>query len=152
MVPALEFRHIEDGMHHALAEFFVDLSEGADEEFFHPHPLTREHAATIASYAGMDLYYALTVGKLVIAYGMLRGWDEGFDTPSLGIAVAKRWRGIGIGRAMITMLHVAARFNGASRIRLKVHKRNTSAIELYKALGYKFQDTDGEQLIGFLTL
>jgi ribosomal-protein-alanine N-acetyltransferase len=152
LVPSLELLHIREEMRDPLADFFLELRNGGDDAFFHPHPLTREEATKIATSTGKDLYYALVLNKSVIAYGMLRGWDDGFEIPSLGIAVAREWRGVGVGSAMMNMLHLAARSRGARKIRLKVHVENRSAIDLYKSLGYEFLDREGEQLVGFITL
>ncbi len=57
----------------------------------------------------------------IVAYGMLRGWDEGYETPSLGIAVHSEWQARGVGRRMMEHLHQVARVRGAKRIRLKVY-------------------------------
>lgn len=149
---ALELRRIQKDIRDPLSDFFVALQDDRDNVFFHPHPLTREQATKIANYVGHDLYYALTFDTSIVAYGLLRGWDEGFETPSLGIAVARKWRGAGVGNTMMNMLHLAARFRGAKKIRLKVHVMNHAAIDLYKSLGYEFLDKEGEQLVGFLAL
>lgn len=151
-LPALEFRRVSPDLSDALSNFFDQIKSSKDDKDFHPHPFTREQAHAIAHYLGQDLYYVLINDGTVIGYGMLRGWDEGFETPSLGIAVTLRWRGIGIGTAMMNLLHLAARFRGAKKVRLKVYKRNSAAIALYKSQGYQFQSEEGEQLIGFLKL
>jgi [ribosomal protein S18]-alanine N-acetyltransferase len=84
---------------------------------------------------------------------MLRGWDEGYDVPSLGIAVHPESRGQGLGELLMHFLHCAARRKGAREIMLKVYKENTAAYQLYLRLGYRF---DGEeqkgQLVGRLAL
>jgi len=46
---------------------------------------------------------------------MLRGWDEGYETPSLGIAVHPDARGLGLARTFMGFLHAAASFQGAAR-------------------------------------
>jgi [ribosomal protein S18]-alanine N-acetyltransferase len=151
-LPVLEFRRISPALSDALADFFAQIKSNGDDQNFHPHPFNREQAQAISHYNGQDLYYALLTDDTVIGYGMLRGWDEGFETPSLGIAVALKWRGIGIGNALMSLLHLAARFRGAKRIRLKVYKNNSAAIALYRSLGYEFPSDDGDQWIGFLNL
>jgi ribosomal protein S18 acetylase RimI-like enzyme len=83
----------------------------------------------------------------VIAYGLLRGWDEGYDTPSLGIAVSPRSQRNGIGRRLMEHLHDVARARGATRVRLKVYRENTPAVRLYEAFGYSFE-AEGDELIG----
>lgn len=135
-----------------LAEFFQSLREAGDEAEFHPHPFTAEEAARRCQYTGRDLYYILVDQSQVLAYGMLRGWDEGYEIPSLGIAVHPRQRGKGLGRLLMEFLHAAARHRGARTIRLKVYPRNARAVRLYESLGYVFQREEAGQLVGFLDL
>ncbi len=135
-----------------LAEFFQALREAGDDAEFHPHPFTAEEAARRCQYAGRDLYYILADGERVLAYGMLRGWDDGYEIPSLGIAVHPRERGKGLGRLLMRVLHMAARRHGAKTIRLKVHPHNARAVRLYETLGYTFRGEEAGQLVGFFDL
>jgi [ribosomal protein S18]-alanine N-acetyltransferase len=135
-----------------LAEFFAALaSEGADRQF-HPHPLTSEEAERRCQYSGKDLYYVAVEQQRVLGYGMLRGWDEGYETPSLGIAIHPQARGRGLGRALMQFLHHVARRRGASRVRLKVYSENQKAIALYESLGYRFAAAEDNQRIGTVNL
>src|ERR1043166_7563730 len=110
----LEFVRIDAGLAEPLAEFFAHLRESADADRFHPHPLTSEAAQERARYRGRDVYCAAVVGRRVLGYGMLRGWDEGFAIPSLGIAVHASARGMGLGRALMHHLHAEARRRGSA--------------------------------------
>ncbi len=148
----LEFSRITERHEPALAAFFADLVGRGDERLFHPHPLTAEHATRLAAYRGRDLYYVATRGEAVLAYGLLRGWDEGFDVPSLGIAVHPAARGHGLARPFMLFLHAAARLRGARRIRLKVYPYNTPARSLYESLGYRLEPGADGQLVGFCAL
>ena len=63
-------------------------------------------------------------------------------------------RGTGAARAFMAYLHLAARLSDASRVRLKVHPDNASALALYRSMGYRFSDQlepDG-QMLGILEL
>jgi ribosomal protein S18 acetylase RimI-like enzyme len=79
---------------------------------------------------------------------MLRGWDEGYEVPSLGIAVLASARGTGLGRTFMQFLHSAARLQGAPRVRLKVYPENAAAWRLYESLGYCFEPGADHQLLG----
>jgi ribosomal protein S18 acetylase RimI-like enzyme len=135
-----------------LAAFFQRLVDAGIEKHFHPHPLTPDEAGRRAQYTGKDLYYALLVGGDIVAYGMLRGWDEGFEIPSLGVAVCPDSQGRGYGRLLMEFLHAVARQRGAKRVRLKVHSDNSPAISLYRSLGYVFVSEEAEQRVGYLDL
>lgn len=136
----------------ALARFFARLQQSKSEEFFHPHPLTAEEANVRSNYTGRDFYCVMLQDNGVVGYGMLRGWDEGYAIPSLGIAVDSSVRGRGCGRALMNFLHEMAKERGANKVRLKVDPRNGPAIELYRSLGYILEPQPDGQLIGLLQL
>jgi [ribosomal protein S18]-alanine N-acetyltransferase len=136
----------------AFGDFLVGLKANGDEATFHPHPLTIDQAAQLVRYSGRDLYYLVIDGRRVLAYGMLRGWDEGYEVPSLGIAVDPRARGRGLGLCLMHFLHFAARQRGARAVRLTVGRANYSAIRLYERLGYRFEPRGADELLGKLAL
>ena len=149
---ALEVRVINPEWQEPLAEFFAAI-RSSGERHFHPHPFTDELASTIAQYSGRDSYYLLLDGRKVLAYGILRGWDQGHTIPSLGIAVHPEARGCKLGEMMMHFLHSAARRKGARQVRLKVYAENASARNLYAKLGYRFDPVEEEgQLVGRLEL
>ncbi len=149
---ALEFCRIGPEWESGLAQFFVALDRHGDTRHFHPHPFTQSEAHRISTYPGADLYYVATTGREVLAYGMLRGWDQGFETPSLGIAVHPQQRGTGLARAFMLFLHAAARGRGARRIRLKVYPDNLPAVRLYTSLGYQIVGEESGQLVACVDL
>lgn len=149
---ALEFRIVDKTWEQPLIRFFRILQDSGISKHFHPHPFTEEEAKKRAQYLGEDLYYVLVEGDEVIGYGMLRGWDEGYEVPSLGIVIHPSVQRAGLGKLFMHFLHSAARRRGATRIRLKVYPYNKSAIELYKGLGYTFQAEERGQLVGFIDM
>jgi [ribosomal protein S18]-alanine N-acetyltransferase len=134
----LEIRRLTTEWKRPLLFFLSALDEAGDADFFLPHAFTEEAVERILLTARKDLYYVLADGTQVLGYGMLRGWDEGYAIPSLGIAIHPRFRGAGIGRIFMHFLGAAAKFRGASRIRLRVKAKNTKAAKLYESLGYEF--------------
>ncbi len=149
---ALEFCRLSPPLQAGLAAFFDALTAGGDDRWFHPHPFTADEAGRLCAYQGRDLYYAAVAGDAVLAYGMLRGWDEGYETPSLGVAVHPDARGLGLARAFMGFLQVAAAYQGARHVRLKVYPDNTAARRLYESLGYRLESTADGQLLGVLDL
>jgi len=144
----LEARHAE-----ILGRFFEELA--ADDEataLFHPHPFTAEQAEAIAAGDGRDYYAAMLVGDTMVAYGMLRGWDEGYERPSLGIVIGAAHRGLGLGHLMMEYLHAVARVRGAPSIILRVYKHNTAAVELYRRMGYVLSELNEHEWRGTLDL
>lgn len=148
----LELRRPAPQIEGALAEFFRALVAAGDDRFFHPHPFTDEAARERMRYEGKDVYCAALVGDRVLAYGMLRGWDEGFEVPSLGVVVRADARGLGLGKALVEFLHSEARRRGAAKVRLRVYPDNAIALALYRSLGYEFGGTSEGQWVGLKTL
>lgn len=101
-----------------------------------------------------DEYLVVQAGRQgpIIAYGMLRGWGEGFTVPSLGIAVDQQWRGLGLGRRLVEQLHAIAFRRGAPAVRLKVYQSNAAAVALYRSLGYTFHPHPPDEWLGHVTL
>ncbi|MBE8521995.1 GNAT family N-acetyltransferase [Amycolatopsis sp. H6(2020)] len=58
------------------------------------------------------------------------------DVPELTIGVASRWRGQGVGRALLRAVEARARMAGIGRISLSVERKNF-AQRLYLAEGYE---------------
>lgn len=148
----LEFRLLSQKYIDSLVQFFEILKQNGDNAFFHPHPLEVEEVKRIIKSSRKDLYYIVVDGLKVLGYGFLRGWDEGYDTPSLGIAVHPALRGSSLGKIFMLFLHTASRLRGSTKIRLKVYKENINAVCLYKKLGYRFSTKEGGQLIGYVDL
>jgi [ribosomal protein S18]-alanine N-acetyltransferase len=136
----------------SLGRFFQRLLDAGSDRFFYPHPLTADEAARICAYSGNDCYYLLIENEDVIGYGILRGWDEGYEIPSLGIAIDPRLQGGGLGRFLMGFLHLAASRRGAERVRLKVFENNLQAVALYRSIGYQFETDRRGISVGFLTL
>ena len=138
----------------ALSQLFMAIALDPAAGFFHPHEFSAAEAARVCRYTGEDHYFGACHEGQIVAYAMLRGWDEGFTVPSLGIYLAPRVRGTGLARRMMNYLHEVSRSKYSPQIRLKVYPANTAALELYRKLGYTFPEYPGEdgQLLGLLDL
>lgn len=156
-VPAIRAIRLDDQP--ALTEFFRLVNEDCEgAKWFHPHPFTPEAAAAICRKAtqGRDAYAVAEVdGRNIVGYGMLRGFDEGYETPSFGVYVLPHYRHRGIGRLILYWAIGEAIRAGAHRIMIKVYTENTRARTLYEAEGTSFSGAmtaDGKQLIGYLSV
>jgi len=148
----LEIRRIDLSVQQLLRDFFRQIVQSGDNRYFHPHPFNDETAEYIAGYSGQDLYYAILDGERILGYGMLRGWDEGYSTPSIGIIIHRDVRGINLGKTFMLFMHSAAKLRGAENVRLKVYSNNKVALKLYRKLGYVFHKGDTLQLEGVFKL
>jgi ribosomal protein S18 acetylase RimI-like enzyme len=134
------------------ASALADLLGRIDTTYFRPHPMTPEQADRIANLAGRDVYLVGFADGVPVVYGMLRGWDEGYPVPSLGIGVRRDMERRGYGRAMMARLHEIARERGAAHVRLRVHPDNRGAAALYRELGYVEVGVDRSEVLMTLAL
>ena len=150
---SLECRRLSVEFAAPLMVFLHEFEETGDGKLFHPHPFTVETIEALANHERKDLYYILTERESIIGYAMLRGWDEGYEIPSLGIAIHPLARKRGLGALFMHFLHVLAYQRGAKQVRLRVYAHNLKAIQFYKKLGYQFQpiEEDG-YLVAYYSL
>jgi ribosomal-protein-alanine N-acetyltransferase len=135
-----------------VVSLFETVSADRTAEGFHPQGFTADEAARICEYGGRDLYLGARWGGALIGYGLLRGWDEGYTVPSLGIFIISSARGRGLGRKFMLQLHDQARHEGATRVMLKVYPDNRAAVSLYKSIGYVFSARSAGQLVGHVEI
>src|SRR5690606_20438352 len=113
LAPTIECVLLRPGREQALARFFAALAAAGDDVFFHPHASDFASLRAIAEQPGKDLYLVFVAGDDVHAYGLLRGWNEGYAIPSLGVAVHPDARAHGLGRLVMDYLEAMARHRGS---------------------------------------
>lgn len=133
---------------------FIKFIENNKEDlkFFHPHKFDIQSLEELINKNKDDIYTIFLENYSIIAYGILRGWDEGYSIPSLGILIDKNFRGKGYSNLIMNILHDMCKEKKCEKIRLTVIKNNIVAINLYKKLGYEFEDYSEDSLIGFLKI
>ena len=128
------------------------LFAGLDTTWFRPHDLGPAGARAVAGYVGRDVYLIGWLGRVPVVYGILRGWDEGYAVPSLGVAVRDGYRDHGLGRQMMHALHRVVRERQGDRVRLRVAPGNARARHLYDSLGYRQVGIERGELVLVLEL
>lgn len=148
---AIEIIRVSPQWKNALKQFLLALESNGDSAYFAPHGYDDTTLDQITADANQDLHYVLAEGHAILGYGLLRGWNEGFAIPSLGIAISPHARGQGLATMLMQFLHAAAHRNGATKVRLRVLKQNEKARSLYSTLGYQFEGDDRNEqfLVGF---
>ena len=129
-----------------------DLIDNQEYGIFHPHEFDINTIQKIISNNSLDEYWIMCDNEQIVSYGILRGWDEGFTIPSIGIAVSPNYRKFGFGKKMMLFLHSRAKERGASKIRLTVYKDNIKAIRLYNQLGYMLESQSDSTFVGYLEI
>ena len=141
---------LSPSMESKLGLFFRDINADPDCTFFRPHALSPQYASKLKSIIKNDIYLvSLDNISSINGYCFLRGWDDGWDTPSLGICLHSEARGKGLSKLLMSALHGIAKFKQCKKVRLTVDNDNLSAISLYKSFGYELSRLDDQRLIGF---
>lgn len=126
--------------------FFLKRNKN-DENNFHPHKYNIKNVIK-NTLDSQDIYIIQLYNKKMVGYGMLRGWKEGYEIPTLGIIIDNKYRGLGLSKIMMNYLHEMARNKKSKEIYLKVKNDNFIAINLYKKFDYKLSNFNDEFLIG----
>lgn len=70
------------------------------------------------------------------------------DTPEVAIGIGRRWRGRGVGTALMHSLLDLAREEGRHTLCLSVSMANPAAVRLYRSVGFEtVRDEDGHQVM-----
>ena len=120
-------REIGPGDVDGLGRFFVRNNVPEVVGQFDPFPLTEETASESPQANPGPVLRRLPWGQ-IIAFSMLRGWDEGYDVPSFGITVDVDFQG-GLGTRMTawTLEQArATRLQASPPLRLRPKQSSTS--------------------------
>jgi ribosomal protein S18 acetylase RimI-like enzyme len=119
-----------------LGRFFEENDRPEVTRQFRPFPLTAKTAAGIVNAERTDFFCVAILDHRIVAFGMLRGWEDGYEVPSFGVLVDHRYQGRGLGRQMTEFCAREARHVGAQRVRLTVYASNRRAVHVYESLGF----------------
>jgi [ribosomal protein S18]-alanine N-acetyltransferase len=94
----------------------------------------REDFAAYIAGEGTPLYVACDAKRRVVGFAMLR--HTGDDVELVSIAVEPRWRGKGVGLALMRAMFDDLLMSPARRMVLEVASDNPGALRLYERLGF----------------
>jgi ribosomal protein S18 acetylase RimI-like enzyme len=145
IVPIAE--HHIDGFHRALD---IVARERRYLAFLEAPPIAATRTFVLDNIKrGHPQFVALSAGEVV-------GWCDVTPASSrpihahrgvLGIALLQQFRGKGIGTKLIRSSLVAARAFGLHRVELTVREDNSSAIELYKKVGFEIEGVQRDAVL-----
>jgi ribosomal protein S18 acetylase RimI-like enzyme len=124
-----------------LVTFFIENNRREITQHFHPFQLTEDQALRLVYHPGKDRYYLALAGDVIVGFGMLRGWNEGFEIPSFGMFVGHDHQGTGVGRKLAVEILEDAK-TLANTVRLTVNTDNFPAIGLYRSLNFRVMSTE----------
>jgi ribosomal-protein-alanine N-acetyltransferase len=95
------------------------------------------------------VYYWNKDSDKMIGFGMVRGWDEGWNEKVLGLIVHPDERSKGFGSFIMQNLEENVLERGINTIRLHVNPENRAAVRLYLKRGYHIDGSreDGELIM-----
>jgi RimJ/RimL family protein N-acetyltransferase len=116
----------------ALAELFAIVAEERDGIATEP-PVDVETRARHFAESSDETIVALAGGETI---GSLHIDPSRFGSGDLGMAIAREWRGRGIGTALMAAAIEHARARGMHKLSLEVFPHNAAAIALYRKFGF----------------
>ncbi len=135
----------------AFRNFLNRLRDAGDDALFHPHAYDPETVMRLCTQPSKDLYVVAVCDGQILGYGMLRGWDEGFQVPSLGLAVDAGSRSSFVGRRIWHFLRQEAVNRGCPAIRVTIDPQNRRLVHTTGRLGFELR-LEGPRWVGWLDL
>jgi RimJ/RimL family protein N-acetyltransferase len=127
---SLQIRSARDDDRLRLAELFAEVAEERDGIATEPPVDVQSRAAswtleeTLVAMAGAEIVGSLHVELSRFGFG------------EIGMAVAREWRGRGVGSALLAAAIEWARERGLHKLTLGVFPHNVAAIALYRKFGF----------------
>jgi [ribosomal protein S18]-alanine N-acetyltransferase len=146
----LEFRRLTPGDAEQLGRFLeACAADPGTQRFFFAHPLSREFARHLCEtlVTRKDLYHVMVVGRRVAAYSLLRGWDEGYAIPSLGLCVHPQLQGLKLGSLMMAYCLGDAKAAGVRHVRWTVDPKNLACVRGANKFGLLCEELTAERLV-----
>jgi RimJ/RimL family protein N-acetyltransferase len=107
-------------------------------QYFLPFPINQESLEARLKATVNDRYWGLLFGDELVGFFMLRGFDEGYQRPSFGVYIARRFSRQGLSKLALEYSMNWCRLNGIHAMMLKVHPDNKYAGQGYEKAGFKF--------------
>ena len=121
----------------ALTRFFLENDRPEVTDLFRAFTMDVATAARICHEPRRDRYFAIFEGEEIACFGMLRGWDEGYEVPTFGMTADHRFNGRGHGWRMWKWVMGLARELGAKEIRITTDLKNAIILGMAAKLGFK---------------
>lgn len=135
-IKSIEIRKLEIKDSSVIA----DALQNEDSEYlkhFIPFEFTLQSITEILSNAERDKFFGLFVKDDLVGFYMLRGLDEGYETPSYGVWISSKYSNKGLSKLTLYHAFSICKLNDIKKIMLKVHPENKIAKSLYESLGFE---------------
>ena len=126
-----------------LAELIAKVAEERDGIATEPPVDIDERTEVFAGGTPGTLVAVAAGGEIV---GMLHVESSRFGSGELGMAVAREWRGRGVGSALVQAAIEWARAEGLHKLCLEVFAHNQAGLALYKKFGFAVEGRRVKQI------
>lgn len=137
----LEFKVLSEKNSEELATLLTSTDSNYNK-YFVPFRFENNVISDILNKVTDDLYVGIFINNSIQGFFMLRGFDEGYETPSYGVWVSPAYSSNGIARLTLEYVFTVCRQNKIRKIMLKVHPNHVNAKSLYERMGFEFNYCD----------
>ncbi len=95
--------------------------------YFSPFNFDEDTLQNVLARAKEDVFQGFYLDERLIGLMMLRGWDDGYKVPALGVFVGEEHRGYGLMTLAVEITKVTCRLRGVGRVMYKAHPDNIPA-------------------------
>lgn len=134
---SLEARELTPADVEALGDLFQANDTRETRRQFSPFALDRAVARRLLESPHLDRFFGGWNEGRLMAFGMLRGWDEGYAVPSFGLLLDAAARGRGLSQAMVAFGLGLARRLGCNEVRATVNASNLPSLRMLERAGYR---------------
>ncbi len=96
-------------------------------QYFNPFLFDEDTLRSVLSKVHEDVFEGLYHGDRLIGLMMLRGWNEGYEVPTLGVMIDEQHRNYGLMTLTVEVAKVICRMRKVRRIMYKAHPDNVPA-------------------------
>lgn len=116
----------------------LQTSSQDDQSYFHPFDFDVETIRRHLAKSVLDQFFGtfLEPDCTLAGFHMLRGLDEGYESPVYGVFVSSRHRGCGLGRLSLYHAIAIAKLKQCPSLLLNVYQENLRARQLYESAGF----------------
>jgi RimJ/RimL family protein N-acetyltransferase len=137
MLQELTLRLLEPSDEPALAALFEANNVPEVIRWFDPFPLGSDTARTLSRGKGLDLYWGVWSRADLVAFSMVRGWEDRHPHPAYGCLVDRRQQGRGIGGTSTVLALEDLRERSVPEVRARIHDDNVASLRMLVRAGFE---------------
>ena len=104
-------------------------------KFFYAFAFDEPSIAEMLATSRADIYSGVFWKDELIGLFMLRGWDAGYEIPSIGMFISENYRGKGILKLTLDAAKINCKLSGVNKYMMKTHPDN-KAFKNLQRLGF----------------